>query len=357
MTLLSGFLGAGKTTLLNHLLENTSSMKIVVIVNDMSVVNIDARLVRHSSESLIELSNGCICCTLREDLLQQLLDLGENSDADAIVIESTGISEPIHVAETFAYSKTIGKDLESVVTLDTTVTVVDARHFFAYFRGVQYPSQMLEELKTYPGNSGEIKPVGAAVEDRTLINLLVDQVQFADVLLLNKTDCVSETEKSDVLAILHDLNPHAKILHSTYGCIDPMNIIKTGLFSYQKAEAHADWFAQEWGTSTPESEEYGISSFVYEARRPFHPDRLYKALSHTKDLVTSAAKELEEKRDAKNKVTSTKHDAQKHPISSLIRCKGFVWLASRSDHYVQLHVAGEGKCQCMLRFFVTVVFV
>lgn len=316
-------------------------MKIVVIVNDMSVVNIDAKLVKRSSEKLIELSNGCICCTLREDLLDQLLELGKKSDADAIVIESTGISEPIHVAETFAHSKTAGKDLESLVSLDTMVTVVDAKHFFAYFKGVKCPSAMLAELKTCPTTPGDsaVAAVNSAEDSRTLVDLLIDQVQFADIILLNKIDCISESEKSDVLAILHDLNPHAKVLHSTYGRIAPTEIINTNLFSFEKAEQHADWFVEEWGTSTPESEEYGISSFVYESRRPFHPDRLFETLAHTKDLVSSASKELADKKNKKLKPSDTAGDA-KHPVSALIRCKGFVWFSTRNDHYVQLHVAG-----------------
>lgn len=310
-------------------------MKIAVIVNDMSVVNIDARLVKRTTAKVIELSNGCICCTLREDLLEQLLELGATSNADAIIIESTGISEPIHVAETFSYSKNVGKDLEGVVTLDTTVTVVDAKHFFAYFKGVQSPSEMLAELK----ESSKAAP------ERTLVDLLIDQVQFADVILLNKTDCISVSERSDVIAILHDLNPHAKLLMSSFGCVDPTEIINTRLFSYEKAEKHADWFAEEWGTSTPESEEYGITSFVYESRRPFHPDRLYQALMHTRELVTSAGAELQEKRDFKKRLTTkvakaAEGEVGRHPMSYLIRCKGFLWFAPRSDHFIQIHVAG-----------------
>jgi G3E family GTPase len=380
VTLLSGFLGSGKTTTLNHLLANTLGKKIVVIVNDMSVVNIDARLVHHSTEKLIELSNGCICCTLREDLLAQLLDIGATSDADAIIIESTGISEPIHVAETFAHSKSVGRDLDEVVRLDTTVTVVDAKHFFAYFKGIASPGEMLGELKTCPAEQSALGEADqshdhkhdhdhhqdhahahppAAAEERTLIDLLIDQVQFADVLLLNKTDAVSAAQLADVLATLADLNPHAKIIQSEFGRVAPEEVIGTGLFSYEKAERHADWFAEEWGTSLPESEEYGISSFVFSAHRPFHPARLHAALLHARELTGSASEELEQKRRQRQRaagatagatvvataVADTDTDttttaAGPHPMAALIRSKGFVWLATRSDHYVQMHVAG-----------------
>jgi len=368
VTLLSGFLGSGKTTTLNHLLANTVGMKIVVIVNDMSVVNIDAKLVRHSTEKLVELCNGCICCTLREDLLAQLLDIGATSDADAIIIESSGISEPIHVAETFAHSKSVGRDLDEVVRLDTTVTVVDARHFFAYFKGIASPGKMLGELKSCPAEPlGEAGPSPAqgrllrshdhkpghdhdhhqehpTAAERTLVDLLVDQVQFADVLLLNKTDAVSEAELADVMATLADLNPHAKIVQSLYGAVDPKQVMDTRLFSYEKAERHAEWFAEEWGTSLPESEEYGVSSFVFSARRPFHPARLHAALLHTRELG-SASEELEQKRQRQRADAGAGADTDPttkpaaHPMAALIRSKGFVWLATR-DHCVQMHVAG-----------------
>jgi G3E family GTPase len=309
------------------MLDNTAGLKIAVIVNDMSVVNIDARLVRRTEEKMIELSNGCICCTLREDLLEQLIELGQTSDADAIVIECTGIAEPIHVAETFAHSKTIGKNLDCLVALDTMVTVVDSKYFHEYFKGTRSPEFLPTETK-------------ACSSERTLVDLLIDQVQFADVIIVNKTDCISVEKLEDVSAVLRDLNPHARQIRSSYGIVDPKRLINTHLFSFERAEQHAQWFAEEWGSAelTPESEEYGISSFVFRSNRPFHPGRLKAFFDAVQDIagadsfsgpVICGAREL------RNKTLTHRIAAR-----SVIRCKGFLWIASRNDHVVLMHLAG-----------------
>ena len=309
------------------MLDNTTGLKIAVIVNDMSVVNIDARLVRRTEEKMIELSNGCICCTLREDLLEQLIELGQTSDADAIVIECTGIAEPIHVAETFAHSKTIGKNLESLVALDTMVTVVDSKYFHEYFKGTRAPEFLPTETKT-------------CSSERTLVDLLIDQVQFADIIIVNKTDCISPEKLEDVSAVLRDLNPHARQIRSSFGIVDPKRLINTGLFSFERAEEHAQWFAEEWGSSelTPESEEYSISSFVFRSNRPFHPGRLkafFEAVQETPEADLSSAIVGGGERSLRNKTLANRNAAR-----SVIRCKGFLWIASRNDHVVLMHLAG-----------------
>jgi G3E family GTPase len=318
VTVLSGFLGAGKTTILNNMLNNLEKKKIVVIVNDMSVVNIDASLIKRTDEKMIEMSNGCICCTLREDLLEQLTELGESSNADCIIIECTGIAEPLHVAETFAYADSIGKNLSSKVILDTTITVVDLQSFFVHFRN----SEIMASHETCKMEEVENVNEKSHADERTLSHLLVDQIQFADVIILNKRDVVPPRVLQQVQAVVADLNPQAKIIVSSRGSDIPINqLVDTGLFSFEKAEKNSLWFAEEWGTQvTPETEEYGISSVTFqESGRPFHPERL-KGFFEQFGINSVAANS-----SVRNK---------------LVRCKGFIWLASKNDNFILIHQTG-----------------
>ncbi len=267
VTVLSGFLGAGKTTLLNHVLRNREGLRVAVIVNDMSEVNIDGALVRQggadlsrTEERLVEMSNGCICCTLREDLLAEVRRLAAEGRFDYLLIESTGISEPMPVAATFDFIAEDGESLRDVSRLDTMVTVVDAFNFHRDYGSSDFLADRGESL-------GE--------EDaRTVVDLLVDQIEFADVLVLNKTDLVSPAELAVVEALCRQLNPLARIVHAERGAAPLGDILDTGLFDMARAQSAAGWRqALEFG-KTPETEEYGVSSFVYRARRPFHPMRL-----------------------------------------------------------------------------------
>ncbi|MCA3720867.1 zinc metallochaperone GTPase ZigA [Phenylobacterium sp.] len=267
VTVLSGFLGAGKTTLLNHVLRNREGLRVAVIVNDMSEVNIDGALVRQggadlsrTEERLVEMSNGCICCTLREDLLAEVRRLAAEGRFDYLLIESTGISEPMPVAATFDFISEDGESLRDVSRLDTMVTVVDAFNFHRDYGSSDFLADRGESL-------GE--------EDaRTVVDLLVDQIEFADVLVLNKTDLVSPAELAVVEALCRQLNPLARIVHAERGAAPLGDILDTGLFDMARAQSAAGWRqALEFG-KTPETEEYGVSSFVYRARRPFHPMRL-----------------------------------------------------------------------------------
>ncbi len=292
VTVLSGFLGAGKTTLLNHVLSNREGLRVAVIVNDMSEVNIDAELVKsgdgalsRSEEKLVEMSNGCICCTLREDLLTEVAKLAKEDRFDYLLIESTGISEPLPVAETFTFSDETGKSLSDVAKLDTMVTVVDAVNFLLEYEN----SDTLQDRAIALGED----------DDRTIADLLIDQIEFADVLVLNKTDLVPEAGKRKLLGILRSLNPQAKVIESSYGKIPLKEILDTGLFSMEKASRAPGWLAELRGEHIPESEEYGINSFVYRAKRPFHPERYW-------DLM---------------------HEGW----TQVLRSKGFFWLATRMD--------------------------
>jgi len=290
VTVLSGFLGAGKTTLLNHILSNREGLKVAVIVNDMSEVNIDVQLVERgearldrSKEKLVEMSNGCICCTLREDLMEQVTELAKANKYDYLLIESTGIGEPMPVAATFAYEDEAGHSLSGVARLDTMVTVVDAANFFAHIE-----------------SSDDLRKLGIAVDetdDRTIVDLLVDQVEFANVILLNKTDLVQETQLKTVEAIIHKLNPDAKIIHTEFGKIAAKEILNTKLFNFEKASQSPGWIKELAGEHTPETEEYGIRSFVYRRDRPFHPERFSQCLQSE--------------------------------WPGVVRSKGFFWLASR----------------------------
>ncbi|MBZ4020431.1 GTP-binding protein [Streptomyces purpurogeneiscleroticus] len=296
VTVLSGFLGAGKTTLLNHVLGNREGLRVAVIVNDMSEINIDAALVRdgaalsRTEERLVEMTNGCICCTLRDDLLEEVERLARAGRFDYLLIESSGISEPMPVAATFAFARDDGATLTDIANLDTMVTVVDAVNFH-------------DEL----GRGDDLVERGLApVEDdeRTVSDLLIDQVEFADVILLNKTDLVSAGEADRLEATLRRLNPAARVQRTVRGRIDPAEILGTGLFDLAKAEQAPGWVAELNGDHVPETEEYGISSVVLRDPRPFHPGRLW-------DLITGPL------------------DAGTY--GNVLRSKGFFTLATRPD--------------------------
>lgn len=289
VTVLSGFLGAGKTTLLNHILNNREGRRIAVIVNDMSEVNIDAALVREggaqlsrTDEKLVEMSNGCICCTLREDLLVEVRRLAEDNRFDQLVIESTGISEPLPVAETFTFADEEGVCLDEFARLDTMVTVVDAFNF-------------LKDYSSYDSLQSRGESLGEE-DERTVVDLLIDQIEFCDVIVLNKVDLVSEADKDRLIAIIHSLNPRAKIEIAEFGQVGLDKILDTKLFDFEAAAEAPGWLKELRGEHKPETEEYGISSFVYRARRPFHPQRFY-------DFINTE-------------------------WQGVVRSKGFFWLAS-----------------------------
>lgn len=292
VTVLSGFLGAGKTTLMNHVLGNREGLRVAVIVNDMSEVNVDSRLIQQGSaslsrvdEALVELSNGCICCTLREDLLKEVAQLAHQGRFDYLLIESTGISEPLPVAETFTFEDEAGLSLSQVAKLDTLVTVVDAVNFTNDYKS-------LEDLRDRGVALGED-------DDRDLVQLLVDQVEFATVLIITKCDLVSEKEVGQLKQMLRMLNPNAKILTATKGNVPLPEILNTSSFSEEWAESHQDWLTIPRGEEESEELEYGFSSFVYQARRPFHPKRLM-------DFVVG------------------------EQFEGVVRSKGWVWLATNN---------------------------
>ena len=292
VTVLSGFLGAGKTTLLNHILHNKEGLKVAVIVNDMSEVNVDANLVKsenvlsRTDEKLVEMSNGCICCTLREDLMIEVERLAKENRFDYLLIESTGISEPVPVAQTFSFVDDENDiDLSRFSYVDTMVTVVDAFNFFKDFGS---PEKLTDrELTDIDG------------DDRTIVNLLTDQIEFANVIILNKTDLINKSHLGVLKATIHKLNPSAKILESSFGKIEPKEILNTSLFNFEEAEQSAGWIEElNKEEHTPETEEYGISSFVFRSKKPFDPQRFWNYLQ------------------------------QKFP-NTIIRSKGLFWLASR----------------------------
>lgn len=302
VTVLSGFLGAGKTTLLNNVLNNREGKRVAVIVNDMSEVNIDSTLVRdgganlsRTEEKLVEMTNGCICCTLREDLLQEVRTLAEDGRFDYLLIESTGISEPMPVAATFDFRDEDGQSLSDVAKLDTMVTVVDAVNLLADYSSVDFLKDRGESL----GDDDE----------RTLVDLLVEQMEFANIVVINKCDLVSDTQKDLVTKIVKAQNPETKLIYTDHGKVDIDNIMGTNLFDFEKAETMAGWYQELMGDHKPETEEYGISSFIYRAKKPFHPERFY---NFTK---------------------------QAHP--GVIRAKGFFWLASRMNWVGELAIAGS----------------
>lgn len=269
VTVLSGFLGAGKTTLLNHILNNREGKRVAVIVNDMSEVNIDAQLVREGGaalsrqeEKLVEMSNGCICCTLREDLLVEITRLAQENRFDYLLIETTGISEPLPIAETFTFADENGVSLGDVAQLDTMVTVVDGYNFLKDYSSQDMLAQRGESL-------GE-------EDERTVVDLLVNQIEFCDVLILNKTDLMKPSEIATLEGILKTFNPRAQIIHSSFGKVPLDRIMNTGLFDFDQAAEAPGWLQELRGEHVPETEEYGISSFVYRARKPFHPQRLWQ---------------------------------------------------------------------------------
>ncbi|MEL7312601.1 MAG: GTP-binding protein, partial [Pseudomonadota bacterium] len=273
VTVLSGFLGAGKTTVLSHVLNNREGKKVAVIVNDMSEINIDAAVVQNevslnrSEEKLVEMSNGCICCTLREDLLEEVTKLAQDGRFDYLLIESTGISEPLPVAETFTFADESGVSLSDVASLDTMVTVVDAVNFLRDYETAQSLKEAGESL-------GE-------EDERSVSDLLVDQVEFADVILISKTDLAEPRDVERLTAILKTLNTDAKIIPIANGNIEADAILNTGLFDFERAQQAPGWLKEMRGEHVPETEEYGIGSFSYEARRPFHPKKFYDFLHGT----------------------------------------------------------------------------
>lgn len=291
VTVLSGFLGAGKTTVLNHILNNRDGLRVAVIVNDMSEINIDAATVKNeisfnrAEEKLVEMSNGCICCTLREDLLEEIERLAHEGKYDYLVIESTGISEPLPVAETFTFADEDGKSLSEISRLDTMVTVVDALNFLRGYDEAKFLNEVGESL-------GE-------EDERSVADLLVEQVEFADILLISKTDLVSEQELARLKSILQTLNTEAIQIPIEHGKVPLDKVLNTGRFSFERAQQSPGWLKEMRGEHVPETEEFGISSFSYEARRPFDPQKFYDFI-HSKDIA-----------------------------GKLIRSKGFFWLATR----------------------------
>jgi G3E family GTPase len=303
VTVLSGFLGAGKTTLLNHILHNKEGLKVAVIVNDMSEVNVDARLVNdqnvlsRTEEKLVEMSNGCICCTLREDLMIEVEKLANEGRFDYLLIESTGISEPVPVAQTFSFvDDAKGIDLSKFSYIDTMVTVVDCFNFFKDFG----TNELLMDRKLTEMEG----------DHRTIVNLLTDQIEFANVIILNKTDLVDAKTVGLLKASIQKLNPSAKIISSNFSKVAPSEILYTKLFDFEEAQNSAGWQKElEAGEHTPETEEYGISSFVFRDKRPFHPQRFW---------------------DYINNEWST----------TIIRSKGLFWIASRKDDALNWSQAG-----------------
>ena len=302
VTVLSGFLGAGKTTVLSHILNNRQNKKVAVIVNDMSEINIDASMVKnevslsHSEEKLVEMSNGCICCTLREDLLLEVNKLAKDNKFDHLVIESTGISEPLPVAETFTFADENGVSLSEVAKLDTMVTVVDAVNFLKDYEDAKYLQDTGESL-------GED-------DERSVADLLVDQIEFADVILISKTDLIKAEDIAKLKAILKNLNTNARILPITMGNVDIDDVLNTGLFDFKRAQEAPGWLQEMRGEHTPETEEYGISSFSYVARRPFLPKKFFNFVHSTEQF------------------------------GKLIRSKGYFWLGSRLEYAGQWSQAG-----------------
>lgn len=304
VTVLSGFLGAGKTTLLNHILHNKAGLRVAVIVNDMSEVNIDVQIVERTGalsrteEKLVELSNGCICCTLREDLMIEVEKLAKENRFDCLLIESTGISEPVPVAQTFSFiDEEKGIDLSRFSYIDAMVTVVDAFNFFEDFGSLE---QLADRALT-----------NIPDDNRNIVNLLTDQVEFANIIVINKIDLVPAKTAALLTAMLQKLNPDAKIIKTSFGKIAPSDLLQTGLFDFETAQSSAGWqkeLANE-GHHTPETETYGITSFVFRRHAPFHPERLWHYLNNS------------------------------YP-ANIIRAKGLFWIASRPSVAINFSQAG-----------------
>ena len=302
VTVLSGFLGAGKTTLLNHVLNNRDGRRVAVIVNDMSEVNIDADLIRdgadlsRTDEKLVEMTNGCICCTLRDDLLIEVKRLADEGRFDYLLIESTGIAEPLPVAATFDFRDENGESLSDVARLDTMVTVVDAVNLLKDFASHDFLADRGESL-------GED-------DTRTLVNLLTEQIEFADVVVLNKTRDAGPTRTDAARQIIKALNPDARLIETDHSVVDASAIFDTGLFDFDRAHEHPYWAKELYGFAhhQPETEEYGISSFVYRARAPFHPGRIHALLNGD--------------------------------LPGVIRAKGHFWMATRPNWVAEFSLAG-----------------
>ncbi|WP_336990564.1 GTP-binding protein [Bacillus infantis] len=300
VTVLSGYLGSGKTTLLNYILANREGLKVAVIVNDMSEVNIDAAMVKQggfsrTDEKLVEMQNGCICCTLREDLMIEVEKLAAKGDIDYIVIESTGISEPVPVAQTFSYAdEDLGINLSSICRLDTMVTVVDAYRFWQDFTSGE---SLLDRQEAAEDS-----------DEREVVDLLIDQIEFANVILLNKIDLTDRKAAEKLTAVLRKLNPGADIIETIQGAVPLERVLNTKLFDLEQAGQNAGWIKELNQEHIPETEEYGISSFVYRRRKPFHPDRFMQWL-------------------------------EQWPVE-VVRSKGFIWVAGREDTAGLLSQAG-----------------
>jgi G3E family GTPase len=302
VTVLSGFLGSGKTSLLNHILHNKDGLKVAVIVNDMSEINVDARLIEQegtisrTEEKLVEMSNGCICCTLREDLMIEVERLAAENRFDYLVIESTGISEPVPIAQTFSFvNEEDNIDLSRFSYIDCMVTVVDAFNFLRDFGSSNtIQDQNLSNLEG---------------DNRTIVNLLTDQIEFANVIIINKIDLIEAEDLLLLKGLIKKLNLDANILISSFGKVDINEIINTNLFDYEKAENSAGWIKELEGVHTPETETYGINSFVYRSIRPFHPERFW-------DYVNN------------------------YFPTTIIRSKGLFWLASRPHQALNWGQAG-----------------
>lgn len=293
VTVLSGFLGAGKSTLLNHVLRNRDNLRVAVIVNDMSEINIDGSEVQRdvtlnrSEEKLVEMSNGCICCTLREDLLEEVGQLAREGRFDYLLIESTGISEPLPVAETFTFRDEEGRSLADVARLDTMVTVVDGVNFLLDYQTAQSLASRGETL----GDDDE----------RSVTDLLIEQIEFADVILISKIDLISRQEREELIAIMQRLNAQAQIIPMVMGQVPLGRILNTGLFDFERAAQAPGWLQEMRGEHVPETEEYGIASTAYRAHRPFHPERFFNFIDRP------------------------------WPNGKLLRSKGFFWLASKPE--------------------------
>jgi G3E family GTPase len=302
VTVLSGFLGAGKTTLLNRVLNNRDGLRVAVIVNDMSEVNIDADLVRadtelsRTDETLVEMSNGCICCTLRDDLLAEVRRLANEERFEYLLIESTGISEPLPVAATFDFRDEDGESLSDVARLDTMVTVVDAVNLLRDYSSHDFLKDRGETL-------GED-------DERTLVHLLVEQIEFADVVVLNKVADATSHQIEAALQIIRSLNADAKIIETSHSDVPANAILNTGLFDFEKAQEHPKWAKELYGFADhiPETEEYGVASFVYRARRPFEPEKVMAVLNGD--------------------------------LTGVIRAKGHFWIATRPDWVAEFSLAG-----------------
>lgn len=302
VTVLSGFLGSGKTTLLNHILHNKQNLRVAVIVNDMSEVNIDVQTVKNqgalsrTEEKLVEMSNGCICCTLREDLMLEVEKLAREDRFDYLIIESTGISEPIPVAQTFSFvDEQQGIDLSCFSYVDTMVTVVDCFNFYSDFGTA-------EKLK-------DRELTDMAGDERTIVNLLTDQIEFANVIILNKTDIVKPADLGLIKALMKKLNPDARIIESQFSKVDPKEVLNTGLFDFNSSSESAGWIRELNSIHKPETEEYGISSIVFRDKRPFHPQRFMKFL-------------------------------QTEFPNNVIRSKGLFWLADKPNEALNFSQAG-----------------